>query len=148
MHISRRKSAALHNISLHRNACSLEQVKTLKYLGVTLSSNLTWSHRINRKFALRTASHNWSARYSDLLNDLNIPSLERWDLNIPLLYFFPSGLINSKKRSCILCSTSNLCLQQPFTHTSAHLDSFIPGTISVWNTLPIDLTHTLTFHLF
>ena len=90
-----------------------------------------------------------------LLNDLKISSLEtrRSQLKLCQLYkivnglcLFPSGLISTKEQTCILRSTNNLCLQQSFAHTSAHLNSFIPVTISVWSTLPNDLTHTLTFN--
>ena len=111
-----------------------------------------------QKFALHLASHNWSARCSDLVVDLNVPSLEtrRSHLQLCQLYkivnglcFFPEGSSTPiKEQSRNLRSTNNLCLQQPFAHTSAHLNSFIPGTISVWNTLSNDLTHTLTFNLF
>ena len=61
-----------------------------------------------QKFALRMASHNWSARYSDLLDGLNIPSLEsrRSQLKTHQLYkivnglcFFPPGLINMRQRA-------------------------------------------------
>ena len=93
-----------------------------------------------QKFALCMTSHNWSARYSDVLDDLNVPSLEirRSQLKLCQLYkivnglcYFPPSLINTREQSHILRSTNNFCLQQPFAHTSAHLSSIIPGTISV-----------------
>ena len=52
----------------------------------------------------------------------------------------------SKRNLAVLLSTNNLCLQQSLAHTSTRLNSFIPGTIFVWYTLPYDLTHSLSFN--
>ena len=108
-------------------------------------------------FAL-TALHNWSAGLSDITNHLSIPSLQarRSELKLCLLYrivhklcYFPPTLINPREHISYNLRTSNrLLLNRPSAHTNAYMCSFIPSSISEWNSLPDDIVNAPTFNSF
>ena len=111
-----------------------------------------------QKFALRMAAHDWSANYQDLLDKFEIPSLERrrLDLSVSHLYkivnnlcYFPSGLIQFRPHHVYNTRSSHFpILLQPFAHTNYYLKSFIPNTISLWNSLPANITNSSSLSNF
>ena len=104
-----------------------------------------------QKLALKIVSREWNAGYLVHLNQLQIPTLQkrRSELSLCLLYtisrsecFFPEDLIVRKPPSSYATRSSRrLLLAQPFAKTSSHLNSFIPHSISLWNSLPSYITH-------
>ena len=93
------------------------------------------------KFAFRMATKQWDSGYQDLLDIMNVPCLadRRLQLKLPLLYKIVHGMCYFP--SDILCPRSNnsnrtnhsLVINQPFAHTNAYYYSFVPHTISAWN---------------
>ena len=217
MLISRRRSSLSCSFSLWLNGNVLEQVNSFKYLGVNISSNLTWSLHIDivcnkarrmlgiiyrnfcaycntasllklyislvrphleyaspvwspysakqiakienvQKFGLRIVSGDWSADYNNLLVTYLIPTLQmrRSELSLCLLYkitkgecFFPEGLIVSKAPTGYPTRLSSRpLLTQPFARTSSHLNSFIPSSIALWNSLPSSITNSSSLSSF
>ena len=56
------------------------------------------------------------------------------------LCFFPHGLVTFRDTTRHnLCSSRSLSLAQHFARTNRTLFSFIPNTISAWNSLPLDV---------
>ena len=108
--------------------------------------------------ASQVQTRGWNVEYSDLLAEFQIPTLERRrsELSLCLLYklskslcFFPEGLINNKAPSAYATrSSSRPLLVQPFAKSTSHLNSYIPRTVSLWNSLPEQITRSTTFSLF
>ena len=98
---------------------------------------------MSKIFAFRMATKQWDSGYQDLLDIMNVPSLadRRLQLKLSLLYKIVHGMCYFP--SDILCPRSNysngtnhsLANNQPFTHTNAYYYSFVPHTISAWNSL-------------
>ena len=212
-----RKRGTRQPLSFNLGGDVLEQVQTFKYLGVLISSSLSWSPHVEavctkarkllglvyrrfygllntrcmieiyktlirphleyaasvwaphlardiaklegvQKFALRMASHNWSASYQDLLTEFSLPSLERRRYMTRLIFlykiindlcYFPSGLISHREPHSYNTRTfHSLSLLQPFTHSKYYLHSFVPKTIADWNSLPSIITFSSSLSSF
>lgn len=99
------------------------------------------------KFAMRVITRRWDTGYQDLLNMVNIPSLEsrRMHSSMCTLYkivhglcFFPPDIVlhghNYSQRT-----NRELFLHQPFARTNAFYNSFVPRATNIWNSLPASL---------
>ena len=96
--------------------------------------------------SLKIITGEWNIVYHDGLVRLSLDTLEkrRLDLSLCLLYkyvhsmcFFPANFISRKRNSGYnLRSPHPLQLEQPFARTNSHLFSFIPRSVSIWNSLP------------
>ena len=93
------------------------------------------------------ATRNWTASYQELLTLTELPTLERRRLELKLchlfkivqnLCFFPHGLVTTREYSPYNTRTPShsLILNQTFAHTNSLYYSFIPHTVSRWNSLP------------
>ena len=202
MTISRKRSPVTPTSPLLLNGTPIEKVKTFKYLGLLISSDLSWTSHIDsvcskakrilgllyrryynladdatikqlyialvrphmeyacvvwdpythksvkaleqvQAFACKMVSHRWDAGYEELLELLNIPSLQerRIHLKLGLLYkiihglcYFPDEVFTFRPN--LHSRTMNpLTLQQPFARTNAFYYSFVPHTVSLWNSL-------------
>ena len=108
----------------HRGVKSLEQVQA---------------------FACKLATRQWDAGYEELLELLNIPSLQgrRIHLKLGLLYkivhnlcYFPDDIFEFRPNPHYDSRNANpLTLKQPFARTNAFYYSFVPHTTSLWNSL-------------
>lgn len=98
-----------------------------------------------QKFACRIASARWDEGYEDLLNHLNLQPLHQRRLHakLGLLYkiihklcFFPENTFQERS----ICHSHRVTHQHqlniPFAHSNSYLYSFVPHTISTWNSLP------------
>ena len=99
-----------------------------------------------QKFALKICTGQWNTRYGDLLENYNLPRLSnrREYLRLATLFqihthhfHFPPGILTQPRTT----STSNRhktshAYAIPFARTTSFQQSFIPRTISVWNSLP------------
>ena len=96
-----------------------------------------------QKFACRMATKIWDSSYQDLLELVNLPTLEhrRLETRLCLLYRITHKLcyfddnIFTHSTSLSHHARHNLTLSQPFAHTNSYLYSFVPHTISYWNKL-------------
>ena len=106
------------------------------------------------------ATHNWKANYQELQSLIDIPTLERRRLELKLghlfkivhnLCFFPQGVFELREQTPLLSitwSAHSLSLVQPFARTNSYLYSFVPNTVSHWNSLPQELVNAPSFKLF
>ena len=112
-----------------------------------------------RTFACKMVTHNWKANYQELLSLVDIPTLERrLELKLGHLFkiihnlcFFPQGVILPREQTPLICSTRSthsLPLIQPFARTNSYLYSFVPHTVSYWNSLPQELVNASTLSTF
>ena len=100
----------------------------------------------------------WNIVYHDGLVRLSLDTLEkrRLDLSLCLLYkyvhsmcFFPANFISRKRNSGYnLRSPHPLQLEQPFARTNSHLFSFIPRSVSIWNSLPSSIVLASSLNSF
>ena len=96
-----------------------------------------------QKFAFRMATKQWDSGYQDLLDIMNVLSLadRRLQLRLSLLYKIVHGMCYFP--SDIFCPRTNyshrtnhsLVIDQPYARTNAYFYSFVPHTISAWNSL-------------
>ncbi len=85
----------------------------------------------------------WDSSYNELLDRLHLPTLAQRRLHLSLcfmyriihrlLYFHPNIIVPSSTSSHY---TRSYSLYQPFARTDSYLHSFLPNTVSQWNTLP------------
>ena len=111
-------------------------------------------------FACRMATHTWRANYQELQSIIKIPTLERRRLELKLghlfkiihnLCFFPEGVFCYREQTPLVTSTRSahsLTLVQLFAHTNSYLYSFVPHTISCWNSLPEELVTSSSLTTF
>ena len=202
MMLSRKRfpTTPLHPLML--NGLHLNEVECFKYLGVLLSSDLSWTPHITsvcskakqilgllyrrfynhaegttlmqlylslirphleyaclvwdphtmkdkvlledvQKFALRMATKQWDSGYQELLDIMNVPSLadRRLQLKLALLYkivhgmcYFPPDILCPRTNYSVRTNHS-LVIDQPYARTNAYFYSFVPHTISTWNSL-------------
>ena len=100
-------------------------------------------------FALKLCSKNWTSDYPLLLQLFNLPSLSsrRTTFKLVLLYKFifsklyipAASFLFQNQSSYNLRSSHHLNLNLPFSRSSATLNSFLPSSISLWNSLPSSL---------
>ena len=103
-----------------------------------------------QRFACKMVTHCWSSSYEELLALTNLPTLEKRRLHLKLshLYkivhhqsFFPDEIVLFREHLQYNSqSVHALTLQQPIAHTHSYYHSFVSHTISVWNTLPYEVT--------
>ena len=111
-------------------------------------------------FACKMATHTWRANYQELQSIIKIPTLERRRLELKLghlfkiihnLCYFPEGVFCYREQTPLVTSTRSahsLSLVQPFAHTNSYLYSFVPHTISCWNSLPEELVTSSSLNTF
>ena len=96
-----------------------------------------------QKFALKLISHNWSTSYQDLLSLSDLPTLSTKRLHLKLsqvykivyeLCYFPDHVFEERQVHSERLKRP-LALYQPFTHSNAYLNSFVPSSVQAWNTL-------------
>ena len=102
-----------------------------------------------QKFALKLISHNWSTSYQDLsLSDLPTLSTRRLHLKLSQVYkivyelcYFPDHVFEERRVHSERLRRP-LTLHQPFAHSNAYLNSFVPsklGTLLLSNRSPVHL---------
>ena len=120
-----------------------------------------WSPHINKdikqlesvqRVAIKSFCRAWDSNYLDLLSQFGIPTLERrrMELSLCFLYrvvnslcYFPEHLVRIRPSLPYNTRSSNRpILVQPFARTNAYLFSYIPYSISVWNSLPVHITQS------
>ena len=101
-----------------------------------------------QKFACRIALAHWDDSYDDILDLLNLQSLleRRIHARVGMLYrivyklsFFPEGTFKLRGNSIPNRSSHQLELSVPFAHTNCYYYSFVPHTISLWNSLSTNI---------
>ena len=108
-----------------------------------------------QKFALRMSFRQWNASYPELLNLCNISTLRehRLYLSLCLMYkithsqvHFPPDIFIPKSPGTLRSTNILSSYVQPFARTNAYLHSYVPSTISSWNSLPTEVTNYITHH--
>ena len=214
MVISRKKISSQPLTPLHLNGKTLECISSYKYLGVHISSDLSWSvhtqqvcmkakrmigllyrnfykhipgamllqlykslvrphleyaaavwspHLLSdklrlekvQKFALRMVTQGWDMNYTDLLDKTGVLSLQsrREVARLCLLYkivnclcYFDLNVFSVRTGRSY--HSHSLSLIQPFSRTNSFFHSFVPFTISLWNSLDSSLCSETSFISF
>ena len=93
-----------------------------------------------QKFGLRICAKQWDLGYDELFTNFNVPKLQSCQVQHKLctmfkilhdLISFPSSIFVHRPSRY----RPNMYFQ-PFAHTNCFLHSFVPNTISSWNSLP------------
>ena len=109
-----------------------------------------------QKFACRMATKSWDSSYEDLLDLVDLPSLEsrRLETRLYLLYkiihklcYFDDGIF-IPSTSLTHHAPHNLVLNRPFAHMNSYFYSFVPYTISFWNNLDSSLVSASSVSAF
>ena len=96
-----------------------------------------------QKFACRMATRSWDSSYQDVLDFVDLPSLEcrRLETRLCLLYkiiyklcYFDDGIF-TPSTSLTDHALHNIVLNRPFVRINSYFYSFVPYTISLWNNL-------------
>ena len=216
MLISRKRLNMITPPQIILNGVVLDRVQSYKYLGITLTSNLSWSPHISvccnktrkligllyrrfyqhassstllklycsfirphleygsivwnpslkgeidqlekvQKFALRVCLKSWDANYEDLLSTSNLPSLQKRRMLASLCHLFKisRGLTDFHdaplQQQVHSYNTRSSCKQMfslPKCRTNSYQHSYFPNIISVWNSLPSEVTECNSVHTF
>ena len=109
-----------------------------------------------QKFACRMATGLWDTSYQDLLELVDLPTLEcrRLETRLCLLYNIIYKLY-CFNQSTFTLSTSlshhaphNLVLNRPFARTNSYFYSFVPQSIFYWNALDSSIVCTTSVNAF
>ena len=103
-----------------------------------------------QKFACKMISCRWSgASYEELLTITNLPALEKRRLELKLchlfkivhnmIYFPNDAIVQRELPHYHFRSSHDHYLSQPFARTNSYFYSFIPHTVSLWNSLPTEI---------
>jgi hypothetical protein len=96
-----------------------------------------------QKFGLKVCARQWDLGYDELLTNFRVPTLQDRRLYHKLcnmykivnnLIFFPPSVFVPHHSS----HRANTFVQ-PHAHTNAFLNSYVPNTISTWNSLPTEI---------
>ena len=96
-----------------------------------------------QKFATKVCTKLWDWSYHELLAKLHLPTLTQRRLHIDLclmykiihgLMYFPPDIVTPS--TTVTHNPRSLLLQEPFARTNAYKNSFLPRSISNWNSLP------------
>ena len=125
--------------------CYLAMVQPILEYSLVVWSSFTNSniHKVEmvQHRAARFITHNCSPRASvtEMLNNLNLPSLEerRNSLKLVMMYKILHNFVQVESRAHLIPTQShtrghNQCFLQPQSTVDAHLYSFYPSTIKLW----------------
>jgi len=111
-----------------------------------------------QKFALRMCYKHWSASYSELLEQSNLPSLSNERLFSKLCHLykiqnnltaFPNNILEDMPAPPMqLRNRHNHSLLVPYARTNYFQHSFIPSACRFWNTLPSHIVQCTTLPSF
>ena len=94
------------------------------------------------KFAMKVVTRRWTAGYQEVLNMVNIPSIESRMLQSSMCTLYKIIHVLLFSRHCLTetqfskRSDREFLLHQPFAGTKAFHSSFVPHATNIWNTLP------------
>jgi len=98
-----------------------------------------------QKFALRICAKQWDLGYDELMISLKVPSLQNRRLYHKLctMYKIVHNLISFPLSVFVPHPNSHYAntFIQPFARTNSFLHSYVPSTISTWNSLPSNITN-------
>ena len=97
-----------------------------------------------QKFGLRICAKQWDLGYDELMSNFDVCTLQTRRLEHKLCTMFKTvhNLISSPIRVPRHSRIGYNAYLQPFAHTNSFLYFFVPSTISLWNSLPSDITST------
>ena len=158
MQLTRKRIKKIH-ASYTLEGTNLENVESIKYLGVTITSDLRWNTHVsnvctkaNRTLGflrrnLYSGNYNYeTGSMTGILGQLKWESLKkrRKDNRLILLYkglkgkaSVPTDDLIPKTRRCR--NQHSMAFQTPIANTDVYKGSFFPQTIRDWNALPDSL---------
>ena len=141
--------------SLHRASIYRRSDYGYKSLLWQHSARLGYSLEKVQKFALRMVTQGWDMNYTDLLDKTGVLSLQsrREVARLCLLYkivnclcYFDLNVFSVRTGHSY--HSHSLSLIQPFSRTNSFFHSFVPFTISLWNSLNSSLCSETSFISF
>ena len=109
-----------------------------------------------QKFACKIATKHWNYEYQQLLETCAVPSLagRRTKLKLCQLYnilyghsYFPQDIFVYSSHHYSTRS-HHMVLSRPLAHTNSFLYSFVPNSISLWNSLSAEQVSAPSLHAF
>ena len=105
-----------------------------------------------QKFGLRICARQWDLGYNELLSNFHAPTLQDRRLYHKLcnMYKIVNNLISFPPSIFVPRHSSHHAntYVQPFAHSNAFLHSYVPSTVSSWNSLSSNITNQPTLSTF
>ena len=105
-----------------------------------------------QKFGLRICARQWDLGYNELLSNFHAPTLQDRRLYHKLcnMYKIVNNLISFPPSIFVPRHSSHHAntYVQPFAHSNAFLHSYVPSTVSSWNSLSSNITNQPTLPTF